>query len=506
MNWRGLLSIACGLLLAPPAAAEWMRAETPHFVVYEEASAAEVRKLAVDLERFDGFVRLFHAMRDAEGARSNKVTVYVVSDVGAVQRLCGKCANVAGFYDGRASGSVAFTPRRTAGGYDGAMRAQTILFHEYAHHFLLGNYAVAYPAWFSEGYAEFVSTMTIKDKVTIGVAAQHRGRGLFTGPEMPATMLFDPGSRRKLSPEQMDVLYGRGWLMTHWIMFDEARRAKFKRYLDLLNSGTPSLKAATEAFGDLKELDRTLNRYVRQSRIPGMVLDLSMVPEPVVQVAALSPGAEAMIPFRLVSTRGVNRETAASLYRKAAAVAPRFPNDPVVQGWFAEIAFDAGEHAAADAAADRAIAADPRSAQALIYKALVAMAQAEKDPEKWKAARSLIIRANRLDPDYAYPLVLFYASFEREGRPPVASAVAGLHRALELVPQDDGVRFLAARQLIRDGDLKAARKALGPLAYNPHLPPDNPAAKALAALDGGDGAAALAVFEGEAKTEPTPAG
>lgn len=503
MNWRGLLAMACGLLLPPSAGAEWMRAETPHFVVYEDAGAEEIRRLAADLERFDGFIRLFHDKPEADGARSNKLTVYVLSDVSAVQRLCGKCANVYGFYNGRASGSVAFTPRHADGGYPGALGGRTVLFHEYGHHFLLGNFAVAYPAWFSEGYAEFVSTMAIKDKVTIGVAAQHRGYGLIRGPEMPATLLFDPGSRKKLTGAQVEVLYGRGWLLTHWIMFDTGRRGMFRRYLDLLNAGTPSVKAATEAFGDLKALDKTLDAYLRQSRLPAVVLPLSRVPEPAVTVSAVSRGAAAMMPFRLASTRGVSGDTAKPLFRKAQDAAARYLDDPMAQGWFAEIAFDAGEHAAADAAADRALAADPRSAQALIYKALVAIARAEKDPAKWKAARSLIIRANKLDPNYAYPLVLFYASFEREERPPVASAIAGLYRALELVPQDDGVRFMAARQLIRDGSLAEAKQVLGPLAYDPHAPADNPAVRAIAALDKGDGAAALAAFEAKAEEKAT---
>jgi tetratricopeptide (TPR) repeat protein len=503
MNWRGMLAMACGLLLAPSAGAEWMRAETPHFVVYEDAGADEIRRLAADLERFDGFIRLFHDKADADGASSNKLTVYVLSDVSAVQRLCGKCANVYGFYNGRASGSVAFTPRHADAGYPGALGGRTVLFHEYGHHFLLGNYAVAYPAWFSEGYAEFVSTMAIKDKVTIGVAAQHRGYGLIRGPNMPATLLFDPGSRKKLNSAQVDVLYGRGWLLTHWIMFDNSRRAMFQRYLTLLNAGTPSVKAATEAFGDLKKLDKTLDAYLRQNRLPGIVLPVSQVPEPKVAVSPVSEGAAAMMPFRLASTRGVNGDTATPLFRKAQATAARYPADALAQGWFAEIAFDAGEPAAAEAAADRALAADPRSAQALIYKALVAMAGAEKDAAKWKAARSLIIRANKLDPNYAYPLVLFYVSFEREERPPTASAIAGLYRALELVPQDDGVRFMAARQLIRDGSLPAAKVALAPLAYHPHAPADNPAIRAIAALDKGDGAAALAAFEAKAEDKAT---
>jgi tetratricopeptide (TPR) repeat protein len=502
---RLLTAIAALVLLAAtPAHAEWFRAETRHFIVYENARDADVRKLASDLERFDGFVRLFHAAPEVDGAQSNKLTVWVVSNIAAIQRLCAKCGSVAGFYTGRASGSVAFVPRTGDGDGANVLNAQTVLFHEYGHHFLLGSYLLAYPAWFSEGYAEFVSTIKLADKVTIGAAAQHRAYGLLIGPGLPASVLFDPQSRKTMTNAQVDALYGRGWLLTHWILFDKDRRARFQRYLTELNSGTPSLKAATDAFGDLKTLDRELDRYLHQSKLPAMILDRNRVPEPVVAVTPVSAGAAELIPLRLISTRGVDGETAASLFKKAAPIAARYPDDAVAQGWFAEIAADAGETAAAQAAVDRTLAVEPKSAQGLTYAAVLAMRAAvtSKAAADWAAARKAIIRANLADPDRAYPLELFYSTFEAEGIPPRKSAIDGLYRAQELVPQDEGLRWLAARQLLRENNLSAARRMLAPLAFNPHAPADNPASKAVARLDANDAPGALAILSGEQAKEP----
>ena len=136
---------------AAPAVAAWHEARSPHFVVYADDKPAAVRALAERLERFDAFIRLYHAMPEDASAGANPVTIYQVSSIGAIQKLMG-ARNVAGFYVGRASGAIAFTPKRMDGDYG----ADLVLFHEYAHHFLLGNYVQAYPAWFSEGYAEFV--------------------------------------------------------------------------------------------------------------------------------------------------------------------------------------------------------------------------------------------------------------------------------------------------------------------------------------------------------------
>ena len=237
-----------------------------------------------------------------------------------------------------------------------------------------------------------------------------------------------------------------------------------------------------------------------------MILDRSRVPEPVVTVASLSTGSAELVPFRLVSTRGVNHDIAVSLYAKAAPVAARYPDDPVAQGWFAEIATDAGETDAAAQAVARTLAADPKSAQGLIYAAILAMRAAGKSKAAgdWDAARKAIVHANRADPDRASPLALFYSSFEAEGTPPRKSAIDGLYRAQELAPQDASLRALAARQLIRDGDLASARRMLAPLAYNPHAPVDNPGARAMARLDAKDGPGALAILAGEDKAGDDP--
>lgn len=501
----GLMAVALALAVSTPAQADWMRAETKHFVVYENAKPEEVRILASDLERFDGYLRLILPMNERPGAESNKLSVYVVPDVQRVQKLYGgggSAFGVYGFYDGRASGSVVFTPRRADATGDQGLDARKVLFHEYGHHFLLGGQAIAYPAWYSEGFAEFVSTtLFTPTAVKIGIPAYHRGYSLLNGPRLPARVLFDPSSRKRLTAEELGVLYGRGWLFTHWLFQDGKRADKMRQYLSALNSGTPSLKAATDAFGNLDTLDHDLDRYLGQSRMSYMSLAPGAVPDAAVAMAPLSPGAQALMDFRLISTRGVDAAIARGNYAKAAPVAARFPDDALAQSWFAEIATDAGEDAVAEAAADRALALDPQSAQALIYKGLLAQRRAAKSgsAKDWTTARTFFIRANKLDPDKAWPLELFYASFEAQGMKPRDSAIAGLYRAQELVPQDEGLRVLAARQLIRDARLAEARRMLAPVAYNPHLPADNPGTRAITALDAGDGAGALKILNGDEK-------
>ena len=492
MNWRGLLALLCGLLMAPAARAEWLEAKSRHFTLYSDTSEKALRRQSEQLERLDWGLRRFLNVPDEPDIESRKVTVFMVND-GDVRRLC-RCTNVAGFYNSRVSGSIAFGAK--GGWTEGNDWGRIVLFHEYAHHFLLGTYDIAFPAWYSEGFAEFASTMRItEESATIGVAAQHRAYGLLSGERLTARQMLDPST--KLAGSQMDAFYGRGWLMTHYFSFDRARNTQFLAYLSAINKGTPAITAAEEAFGDLTLLDRKLSSYLGQRRLLGMTMPLAGQPVPPVAIRRLTDGEADMIDLRMQSVRGVDEDDAAKVYAKATPIAARYQDDPVVQGWLAEMAYDAGQDEAALAAANRAIARDPSSVQALLYQAFVKLRRAQQakstDPKTWAAVRASIVNANRADPDDAEPLWWFWQSFELQGIEPSASAIKGLHRAQELAPQDTYVRFAAAMARIEAGEIPAAQRLLRPMAYHPHAPADNAASRVLAALDAGKrGAEAIA--------------
>ena len=115
---RKLLLSAAALAIVPGAAdAAWYQASSKHFVVYDDDSPGRVKAYTERLERFDQAIRYWHHTPEDTRGPSARVTIYVVSDIDAIQKIYGKGGeNVAGFYDPRASGSVAFTPRNTGEG------------------------------------------------------------------------------------------------------------------------------------------------------------------------------------------------------------------------------------------------------------------------------------------------------------------------------------------------------------------------------------------------------
>jgi tetratricopeptide (TPR) repeat protein len=499
-----LLSILLLGLLLPVTAAEaaWREASTPHFVIYSEESAESLKAFATRLETFDKAMRTMRGMADPPLGPTNRLTIYVVPSLGSVQRVAGKgSANVAGFYVPRASGSIAIVPRSTGmnGKFD--LDAQTVLLHEYTHHFMMTNSAsAAYPAWFVEGFAEFNATTRFEKDGTIGfgLPATHRAYGLLLL-TIPAEKLFT-GDTNSRDGKTTEAFYSRAWLMTHFLTFEPSRAGQLSAYLKAINAGRDSLAAARDTFGDFKKLDAELDKYKLRRRLAYR----RVAPDPAgvgaITMRALSAAEDALMELRIQSDRGVDRTQARTLVTRIRKAAAPFANDASAQAILAEAEYDAGNYALAEAAADRALAANPRHLDALLYKGRALMGKATEaksdDAKAWREIRGWFIKANQIDAEHAEPLYLFYDSFREQGIRPNANAVAGLIKAHDLAPQDRGLRMRVARQFLVDAKVEDARYALAPIAYDPHAGPIGKVAAALlAVLKDGNAKAALQVWD-----------
>ena len=478
MMLRRLALCSATALLSTAAPAAWHVAESDHFVVYADDSADDTRDYAQNLELFDAAVRASTGLKEESVSPANRVTVFLVDDLGDLRRLANAPANsgIAGFYQGRADGSYAFAPRRMDWSDKFALDANSVLQHEYAHHLMLGGYDGVLPPWLVEGWAEFFATVKKErdGSVQVGGQALYRAYTLTEGVQLSLKTMMG-GGYDKLNGDQLESLYGRGWALTHYLMFQDLKKGpragQFTAYLRALNGGQTGLAAAEGAFGDLKLLERDLTRYTRARTLSAMSYKPGALSAGPVTVRPLKPGEAAILPVRMMSKRGVDEKTAPGIAVKARKVAAAYPDDPLVQASLAEAEFDAGRWDAALVAADRTVALDPTSSEGLIYQARARLAQLAKDggdDRGWTAARAPLLAANRLENDDAEPLMLYYESFGQAGERPTANAVAGLMQAQRLVPQDAGLRLTATHQLLVDGDAAEARRMAGPIAFNPH--------------------------------------
>lgn len=512
MKWIAAPALMLASVLSMPARADWRVAETQHFVVYANSSEASLRRYAERLEKFDKALRLTRGQKDLPLGKAGRVTVYFVGSQDRVGSLAGD-SEIAGFYIPRAGASVAFVPGNMGGEDTSALNSQQVLQHEYAHHFMFTNWPdAAFPSWVSEGWAEFNATAKFDHDggFQFGSAPQYRAYGLLTGNPLPIEKIL-AGAAGKLRSDQRDALYGRGWALVHYLTFEPTRQGQLTNYLDAISRGRKSPEEAAAVFGDLRALHRELEKFLMKPMISGFRVKPESLVIPPVPVRALRPGEAAILPVRFRSEAGVSDKTAPGVYADAQKIAARFPDDPAVQRGLAEAAYDAKDYAAALAAADKAIAADPKLIEAHCYRAmaLMAIALAAKDekPETWTEIRRTIARANRLDTEDPRPLILYFRSYAERGQVPPKVARDGLLHAYDLAPQDRELRMQTAAMLIADGKPDEARAMLLALTYDPHASGMGEAASKLidtidAQRKSGDKADAPAKAPAEPKAAP----
>jgi len=468
---------------AAPAHAEWREAKSENFTVIGDMSEADLRKWSERLEQYHGMLAY---LLDAK--RTVPVTVYVLDGLGAVQRAGGS-RSIAGFYSATAQSANAVVPERfnlDRGIED--FNPRIILLHEYAHHMLLTNVEMFMPGWAQEGLAEMFATAKFEDdrSVVIGDKNDSRGGAMFGMSRWSVRRMLDSDFNPPKNRDENIEKYSRGWALAHYLWMSGERPNQYGDFIAELNRTVDPVASGEKVFGDLGRLDRELDRYIRAHKFKLARFSPELIGTPgEITVRTLSAGEAAMLDYRLVSTLGVTEEQARALIARARPVAARYPDDVAVQTWLAEMEYDAKNYDESWAAAERALAGDPNSMFAMVYKGRVMMrrAIAAGSREMAAEARDWFLKANRADPDHALPFQLYYDSFAPMGETPSADAVEGLLHATVLVPQDSSLRVRSAIELLREGNVVQARSILAPAAFQAESVGENPPLKLIREME-----------------------
>ena len=138
-----------------------------------------------------------------------------------------------------------------------------------------------------------------------------------------------------------------------------------------------------------------------------------------------------------------------------------------MEATLAEAELDSGNAAAAEAAADRVLKVDPKNVEALTFKGRATAergraVQGAQRHQLFEQARQIFIVANKIDTEDPEPLYDFYKSYVLEGVRPTDNAIAAMHYASDLVPQDAGLRMNSAIAYLNQNKLQEARATLAP--------------------------------------------
>jgi tetratricopeptide (TPR) repeat protein len=486
------------------ALSKWKEAESDHFKIYSDGDEKYLTRLSGRLEAVHYLLKIATGMKQPADENIVKVKVYAVGDIADVQRLIGdRNSNAAGYYDAQLAGPLSVIPRNS--GSDGSFSGELILFHEYAHHFMLQYQANAYPSWYVEGFAELAGTASFEraGAITFGKAAKHREDELRYGRRYPAAKMVN-GEYLDLKNGDYGWSYGDAWALTHYLTFSDKRRGQLGAYLNAINAGMPFAEAA-KVFGDLNGLSRDLNVYVdggsfvyKSPPLPPEVVKAPVIRPLTVTEAEFLEDKIVMERLAKISTQEeydawaklraekkdpVKKDYATYLKEESTArdkwmatlrtKVARFANDPSAHVVIAHAQCMAKDYAECLTSADRALALQPQNWEAMLRKGQALLGLAGKAPDDgkkaaFKDARSWLLKANAANPPAHEPLYYFHQSFADEGRRATEAAVAGLAQVVDTVPQIDGPRLTLASELMSRGRFAEARKRLRPLAYAPH--------------------------------------
>jgi len=454
-------------LIAGSAHAEWLKAESEHFIIYGDTSRGAIRDYTRKVERYDAMLRLF-LPPEREDLVAPKLSIYIANSSADLRKAWpGVNSNIAGYYSRGDERIYAVVDRSRSEG-------DHTLFHEYGHHFMYQYHNRAYPAWFVEGFAEyFAPTDLTFGRIRYGLWSPGRMNSLTdTSDWIPMDQVLR--SRPKSRTAQAGAAYyAQSWLLTHYMLGSPEHQKQFSAYLAAVQSGVEPMAALEQTVGRTPEqLGRDLQSYASRG-ITVYTLQQAL-PESEITVTALPPSARDFIWLDVSSNRDMGDDKDQVIAR-AVELAAKYPGDRLANVVVAKLQLNAKEPAAAEATITPVVAAHPDDAEAQWILATALMDQADALADDNAAATALTRRARaalgqayNADPtDYRVYMGL---ARSRSGVPgyPNENDMVTLESAYRMAPQLGSTAYAVGRAMMAREKYPEAVMVLSPLANNPH--------------------------------------
>jgi len=516
-----ILSMLFGMVLtglaALPANAQWRRAETAHFIVYGDTSESALRTYARKVERFDALLRAYYPVPiDHE---IPKLEIFLAEGLGDMRQVSPRQSSGGGGYYSPNSSRI-----HAVVNTDSDM-GDHVLFHEYAHHFMYQMASAAYPAWFVEGFAEYYSTVELREnRVRVGLFSPGRMNSLTLSANSWAPL--EDVLRWRVSASgryRGSDYYAMSWALTHYMYSDPERLRALGRYLAAVAQGADSVQAMQDATGrTAAQLQDDVRRYLAGA-IPVLTPSLELNAGEIT-ITTLPPSSRDLmwLDLRLDRLEGwdvseiedekdrneaiEDRATAIEMARRLSA---RWPGDRMAALVAARGQNLGGDRAAALATLEPLIEGDGEDDPVALHLAAVmlmdqASVEGQDSAALTRRARGYLARALEADPlDFRIYLAL---DRSRRGAPgyPSENDMATIEVAVALAPQSFDARLTYAAILLARSRPGEAAMILAPVANSPHATSGRTAAREMLARAREQ--AGLAPANGDAPTDTeTPA-
>lgn len=458
--------------LTSPAMAEWRVAETQHFTYYSEAPDDELRETVTELESFDKLVRALTG--NTRPASPIKVTMFEVADMDAVNATFPyPSRGVGGYYSNTLEGPFLVTFRNVlkTGRHSARLGAKQsyawgpeVRQHEYLHHYMYQYFNANYPSWYTEGFAEYYGTIAFPEPnvVEIGHAPYFRMDAIRNGSWINVKDLLTAKSYADV--KDVSALYAQGWLLTHFAAQNPVRGKQLQAYLNAVATGTDYAEAAQQAFGDLSKLDQELRAHRKD--INAMRLALKPLDIGAITIRDLSPLESDLMRYRIRLYSGFEYSDLPLIIQTVGKMREADPANAMGLEIQAQLENLAGKHAEALESAKALLTGHPDNIIGLTEKgkAMVGLLDTSASVQQWADARAPLEQAAVKSATAIEPRVALYQSYANRGLAP-AEAQNRLVEAFNLLPQNDEIRYLVARDFEMRGMIEDAILIIKPAAF-----------------------------------------
>jgi Tfp pilus assembly protein PilF len=472
IKFVGLLSFLFPLFAPSSIAADkpFTEVRSPNFRVLTNGSQHDARRIALEFEQMRAvFAVAFPKMRLTTGAPLVIFAVLTENDMKALAPAMWKDHKgpLPGglFQHGREKQFAIVHLDQDVPG------AHNVVYHEYVHTLLHSNFRWL-PTWLDEGLAEFYGNTRFEGKKSyVGAPSTHvyqlRDHTIIP---LETLLVVNPWSYFRGDQNQISTFYAESWALVHYLVFgpDMEHGKKLTRFNTRLQAGDQQLKAFHEVFGDLKNVEDGLEKYIQAFTFSAYVVENS------------NPLREKDFSSRKLTKAQSDSEVAG--YRlwehdtpEAADLVERaLQEDPALGAAHEEkafIYFTDGQDEAAVREFSRACELDKTLYLSQYFKAM--MTAKRQTPEQREALRAQLLQITQINPQFAPAFVQLAMLDLADGQD--AKALASSRKAEELEPSRAGYHLLSGEILLRMKHEKEAAEVARYVAERWHGPDHNEA-------------------------------
>ena len=323
---------------------QWIKVSTANFHIITDLKEKKAIRIASNLEKFRRMYQLVFATELPDQENPIKIIApkksltfdlltggkkqlrktngfFIANNYGNYATIEGNRFNGSSKADSTrlVNGNKAYATRFPAAQRIAGQSSLNRLFHEYTHHLAANQYSYNLPFWYSEGFADFLSTAKIQDSglVIFGQPIEYHLKAIDGRSWMKMESLFKTTRIGATNQQNSYRVYSQGWLMVHYFLANEKRSAQLKKFISLLASGQSVDDAMLSALErTYEQLDIELLRYAKRGKLYYKTIDTS-TPLATTQILAqaLSP-SEVLFEFGEFFLNGLSQPDQAEKYFK----------------------------------------------------------------------------------------------------------------------------------------------------------------------------------------------